>query len=137
MVFTLLLSKSFAAEDIDISTPLNVSRLKGAHVRYYAFDLERPAKGSVPLPSLVLRGDKKLIEKCRPFILERLVYPVLLKSKYAVAAFDFRIVPGALEHRIYWIPGGIHEGISTLEDCSKIDKSDYLAYIRCQGEDCN
>ena len=130
ILFTLLLSRVFASEEIDINTPLNVSRLKEARVRYYPFDLKRPAKASVPLPSLVFRGEKSLIEKCRPFILERLVYPVLLKSKYAVAAFDFRIAPGSLEHRIYWIPGGIHEGHGALEDCSKIDKDNHLEYLR-------
>jgi hypothetical protein len=137
IVVTVLVSKASAAEDIDIRATLDVSRLKGARVRYYPFDLERPTKASVPLPSLVFRGEKNLIEKCRPFILERLVYPVLLKSKYAVAAFDFRIARGSLEHRIYWIPGGIHEGRALLEDCSKIDKSDYLEYLRCQEDDCN
>jgi hypothetical protein len=100
LVFTVLVSKASAAEDIDIRATLDVSRLKGAHVRYYPFNLEEPTKASVPLPSLVFRGDKNLIEKCRPFILERLVYPVLMKSKYPVGAFDFRLAPESLEHRI-------------------------------------
>jgi hypothetical protein len=131
LVCTVLVSKASTAEDIDIRTTLDVSRLKGARVRYYPFDLERPTTASVPLPSLVFRGEKNLIEKCRPFIIERLVYPVLMKSKYPVGAFDFRLAPGSLEHRIYWIPGGIHEGRAELEDCGKIDKSDYLEYLRC------
>ena len=142
IVFTVLVSKASAVEDIDISATLDVSRLKGSRIWYYPFDLERPTKALVPLPSLVFRGEKNLIEKCliencRPFILERLVYPVLMKSKYPVGAFDFRVAPGSLEHRIYWIPGGIHEGRAALDDCSKIDKSDYLEYLRCQEDDCN
>ena len=137
LVFTVLVSKASAAEDIDIRATLDISRLKGAHVRYYPFNLEEPTKASVPLPSLVFRGDKNLIEKCRPFILERLVYPVLMKSKYPVGAFDFCLAPGSLEHRIYWIPGRIHEGRAKLEDCGTIDKSDYLEYLRCQEDNCN
>jgi hypothetical protein len=137
IVLILFLSKAFAAEDTDISGQLDLPRLKGARVRYYRFDLERPTKESVPLPSLVFRGEKNLIEKCRPFILERLVYPILIKSKYAVGAFDFRILPKTLEHRIYWSPGGIHEGRGVLEDCSKIDESAHLEFLRCQEEDCN
>jgi hypothetical protein len=136
-VCTVSVSKVSAAEDIDIKATLDASRLKGAQVRYYRFNLERPTKESVPLPSLVFRGEKNLIEKCRPFILERLVYPILIKSKYAVGAFDFRVLPKTLEHRIYWIPGGIHEGRSVLEDCGKIHESAHLEFLRCQEEDCN
>jgi hypothetical protein len=86
LLFTVLVSKASAAEDIDTRATLDVSRLKGARVRYYPFDLEQPTKASVSLPSLVFRGDRNLIEKCRLFILERLVYPVL--SSTSVSHLD-------------------------------------------------
>ena len=137
VISLVLLSNASAGTVIDVSTRLDLSRIKEAPVQYYSFDLENPARASVPLPSLVFRGEKNLIEKCRPIILERIVYPVLRKSKHAVAAFDFRVESGLLEHRIYWIPGGIHEGRMTPKDCNEIGQSDYLEFLACQDADCN
>jgi len=42
-----------------------------------------------------------------------------MKSKYPVGAFDFRLAPGSLEHRIYWSPEESTKDVLSLKTAER------------------